>query len=65
MTLCRSCWTRRWSKKRIVATAAMRAARYYRLTSLGERVVAGEIQRLESVFRKVKVHLQALKPRRA
>jgi DNA-binding PadR family transcriptional regulator len=39
--------------------------RYYRLTSLGERVVAAEIQRLESVFRKVKTHLQSIKPRRA
>jgi DNA-binding PadR family transcriptional regulator len=39
--------------------------RYYRLTSLGERVVAEEIQRLESVFRKVKTHLHSIKPRRA
>src|SRR5437762_3415616 len=39
--------------------------RYYCLTSLGERVVAADIQRLESVFRKVKMHLQPLKPRRA
>jgi DNA-binding PadR family transcriptional regulator len=39
--------------------------RYYRLTSLGDRVVAAEIQRLESVFRKVKTHLQSMKPRRA
>jgi len=39
--------------------------RYYRLTSLGDRVVTAEIQRLESVFRKVKTHLQSMKPRRA
>lgn len=39
--------------------------RYYRLTSLGERVVTAEIQRLESVFRKVKTHLHSIKPRRA
>ena len=39
--------------------------RYYRLTSFGNRVVAAEIQRLESVFRKVKTHLQSMKPRRA
>jgi DNA-binding PadR family transcriptional regulator len=39
--------------------------RYYRLTSLGERVVAAEIQRLESIFRKVKTHLHSIKPRRA
>jgi DNA-binding PadR family transcriptional regulator len=39
--------------------------RYYRLTSLGDRVVAAEIQRLESVFRKVKTHLHSIKPRRA
>src|SRR5262250_1338381 len=39
--------------------------RYYRLTSLGDRVVAAEIQRLEGVFRQVKVHLHSLKPRRA
>ena len=39
--------------------------RYYRLTSLGDRVVAAEIQRLESVFRKAKTHLHSIKPRRA
>ena len=39
--------------------------RYYRLTSLGERVVSAEIHRLESVFRKVKTHLHSIKPRRA
>jgi DNA-binding PadR family transcriptional regulator len=39
--------------------------RYYHLSSLGERVVAAEIQRLEGVFRKVKTHLQSIKPRRA
>ena len=39
--------------------------RYYRLTSLGDRVVGAEIQRLEGVFRKVKTHLQSIKPRRA
>jgi DNA-binding PadR family transcriptional regulator len=39
--------------------------RYYRLTSLGEGVVAAEIQRLEGMFRKVKVHLNSLKPRKA
>lgn len=39
--------------------------RYYRLTSLGEQVVSTEIQRLESIFRKAKTHLQSIKPRRA
>jgi DNA-binding PadR family transcriptional regulator len=39
--------------------------RYYRLTSFGDRVVAAEIQRLESVFRKAKTHLHSIKPRRA
>ena len=39
--------------------------RYYRLTSLGDRVVAAEIQRLEGVFRRVKTHLHSIKPRRA
>ena len=39
--------------------------RYYRLTSLGEQVVSAEIQRLESIFRKVKTHLHSIKPRRA
>ena len=39
--------------------------RYYRLTSLGDRVVSAEIQRLEGVFRKVKTHLHSIKPRRA
>jgi DNA-binding PadR family transcriptional regulator len=39
--------------------------RYYRLTPMGQGVVAAEIQRLESVFRKVKTHLHSIKPRRA
>jgi DNA-binding PadR family transcriptional regulator len=39
--------------------------RYYRLTSLGERIVSAEIQRLESIFRNAKTHLHAVKPRRA
>ena len=39
--------------------------RYYRLTSLGRRVVAAEIQRLESIFRVTKVHLKAAQPRKA
>ena len=39
--------------------------RYYRLTSLGEQVVSAEIRRLESIFRKVKTHLNGVKPRRA
>jgi DNA-binding PadR family transcriptional regulator len=39
--------------------------RYYRLTELGDAVVAAEIQRLESVFRKAKAHLQSIKTRRA
>ena len=39
--------------------------RYYRLTSLGEQVVSVEIQRLEGIFRKVKTHLNGVKPRRA
>jgi DNA-binding PadR family transcriptional regulator len=39
--------------------------RYYRLTSLGAEVVSADIQRLESIFRKVKTHLHSIKPRRA
>src|SRR5262245_14727389 len=39
--------------------------RYYRLTSLGQRVVAEEIDRLEKVFRSVKAHLRFTKPRKA
>ena len=39
--------------------------RYYRLTSLGERVVATEIHRLESIFRNAKTHLHIGRPRRA
>jgi DNA-binding PadR family transcriptional regulator len=39
--------------------------RYYRLTPVGDRVLSAEIQRLESVFRKAKTHLQSIKPRRA
>src|SRR5213079_2405503 len=39
--------------------------RYYRLTSMGQDVIAAEIRRLESVFRRVKTHLHAIKPRKA
>ncbi len=39
--------------------------RFYRLATLGQRVVAAEIQRLEAVFRKVKTHLHAIKPKKA
>jgi DNA-binding PadR family transcriptional regulator len=35
--------------------------RYYRLTSLGKRVVNAEIGRLESIFRDAKVHLRPVK----
>jgi len=35
--------------------------RYYRLTSLGKRVVNAEIGRLESVFRQAKVYLRPVK----
>src|SRR5215475_9353803 len=39
--------------------------RYYRLTSLGDRVVTAEIERLETVFRKAKTHLRSIKARGA
>ena len=39
--------------------------RYYRLTPTGKAVVVAEIDRLESVFRKVKTQLTGRKPRRA
>jgi DNA-binding PadR family transcriptional regulator len=35
--------------------------RYYRLTSLGKRVVNAEIGRLEGVFRQAKAHLRPVK----
>lgn len=35
--------------------------RYYRLTSIGKRVVNAEISRLEGVFRQAKVHLRPVK----
>lgn len=35
--------------------------RYYRLTSLGKRVVNAEITRLEGVFRQAKVHLRPVR----
>jgi DNA-binding PadR family transcriptional regulator len=39
--------------------------RYYRLTPSGRDVLAAEVRRLESVFRKVKLHLAPARPRRA
>ena len=39
--------------------------RYYRLTSLGKRVVNAEIGRLEGVFRQAKVHLRPAKGAKA
>jgi DNA-binding PadR family transcriptional regulator len=39
--------------------------RYYRLTSLGKRVVNAEINRLEGVFRQAKVHLRPAKVAKA
>jgi DNA-binding PadR family transcriptional regulator len=39
--------------------------RYYRLTSLGKRVVNAEIGRLEGVFRQAKVHLRPTKVAKA
>jgi DNA-binding PadR family transcriptional regulator len=38
--------------------------RYYRLSSMGKRVLAAEIDRLEAVFRKAKNHLLP-RPRKA
>jgi len=38
--------------------------RYYRLTPLGQAVLAGEISRLEGVVREARSPLQAWKPRR-
>jgi len=35
--------------------------RYYRLTSLGRRVVTAEIGRLEGVFRQARIHLRPVK----
>jgi DNA-binding PadR family transcriptional regulator len=39
--------------------------RYYRLTTVGRKVLAAEVTRLEDVVREAKMHLHALKPRRA
>ena len=39
--------------------------RYYRLTSRGRGVLAGEVARLEGVVREGKLRLQPAKPRRA
>lgn len=39
--------------------------RYYRLSSLGRRVLSAEIARLEGVVREARPHLQTPKPRRA
>src|SRR5436190_3811742 len=39
--------------------------RYYRLTSLGRKVLAGEIARLKDLIRAAAPHIQSPKPRRA
>ena len=39
--------------------------RYYRLTTVGRKVLAAEVTRLDEVVREAKMHLHALKPRRA
>ena len=39
--------------------------RYYRLTSLGRRVLAAEIERLDGVVRDARLRLQPPRPRRA
>jgi DNA-binding PadR family transcriptional regulator len=39
--------------------------RYYRLTTRGRRVLAGELARLEGVVREGKLRLQPTRPRRA
>jgi DNA-binding PadR family transcriptional regulator len=39
--------------------------RYYRLTTVGRKVLTAEVERLEEVLREAKSHLHALKPRRA
>ena len=38
--------------------------RYYRLTSLGSKVLSAEVERLEGTLREARTHLRALKPRR-
>jgi DNA-binding PadR family transcriptional regulator len=38
--------------------------RYYRLTSLGRRVLSAELARLEGVVREARLRLKALQPRR-
>src|ERR1700686_4199265 len=38
--------------------------RYYRLTSMGQRVLSAEIARLEGVVREARLHLKAPQPRR-
>lgn len=39
--------------------------RYYRLSSLGRRVLSAEITRLEGVVREARIHIRAPQPRRA
>jgi DNA-binding PadR family transcriptional regulator len=39
--------------------------RYYRLTNVGRGVLTAEVERLDEVVREAKIHLRALKPRRA
>lgn len=39
--------------------------RYYRLSSLGRGVLAAEIARLETIVKEGRLHLKALRPRRA
>jgi len=39
--------------------------RYYRLTSLGRRILTAEVARLEGVVREARIHLRQPSPRRA
>ena len=38
--------------------------RYYRLTTLGRKVLAADLQRLEAAVREARAHLRPAKPRR-
>jgi len=57
--------------QRLVQEVARRASnddprrRYYRLSSLGRRVLSDEIARLEGVVRDARLRLQTAKPRKA
>ena len=60
----------RLMKQKLVEEVSLRheensRRRYYRLSSLGRRVLSAEVTRLEGVVKTARIHLKPLEPRRA